>query len=67
MKVKVVVRDGEDGYYVAKCPAFEGCVTQGKTVEEALENIREAIKLWIDTCNDRIKAKKGEKVVEVII
>jgi predicted RNase H-like HicB family nuclease len=33
----------EDGYIVVECPAFEGCVTQGRSKEEALANIREAI------------------------
>jgi len=34
---------GEDGYIVAECPSLPGCVSQGKTKEEALENIKEAI------------------------
>ncbi len=39
----VTVITGEDGYIVAECPALPGCVSQGKTKEEALKNIREAI------------------------
>jgi predicted RNase H-like HicB family nuclease len=39
----VVLRPGEDGWLIIECPVFEGCVTQGKTREEALANIREAI------------------------
>ena len=34
---------GEDGYIVAECPSLPGCVSQGKTKEEALQNIKEAI------------------------
>jgi predicted RNase H-like HicB family nuclease len=34
---------GEDGYIVAECPSLPGCVSQGKTNEEALQNIKEAI------------------------
>jgi len=34
---------GEDGYIDAECPSFPGCVSQGKTNEEALQNIKEAI------------------------
>jgi len=34
---------GEDGYTVAECPSLPGCVSQGKTKEEALQNIKEAI------------------------
>ena len=39
----VTVIAGEDGHIVAECPALPGCVSQGKTKEEALKNIREAI------------------------
>lgn len=39
----VIIRPGKDGWLVVECPAFEGCFSQGKTVEEALANIREAI------------------------
>ncbi len=43
----ILERDIDSGGYVVTCPAFEGCYTQGKTVEEALANIREAIELSI--------------------
>jgi predicted RNase H-like HicB family nuclease len=39
----VALTPGEDGYIVAECPTLPGCVSQGKTREEALKNIREAI------------------------
>jgi len=41
----LLVEKGEDGFYVAECPLFEGCYTQGKTIDEALKNIKEAIEL----------------------
>jgi hypothetical protein len=40
---QVVLYPGEDGYWVAECPSLPGCVTQGKTKEEAVANVREAI------------------------
>jgi predicted RNase H-like HicB family nuclease len=39
---QVVIYPGEDGYWVAECPSLPGCVSQGKTKEEATENIKEA-------------------------
>ena len=45
---KVVLYPGEDGYWVVECPSLPGCFSQGKTVEEALANIKEAIDLWIE-------------------
>jgi predicted RNase H-like HicB family nuclease len=43
LKLSVVLYPGEDGYIIAKCPVLPGCVSQGRTREEALANIREAI------------------------
>jgi predicted RNase H-like HicB family nuclease len=48
MAVTVVVKQGEDGYLVANCPSLKSCWSQGKTREEALENIREAIALFLE-------------------
>jgi len=44
MQFKVVVSEGEDGWFVVECPSIPGCVSQGKTVEEALENVKDAIR-----------------------
>jgi len=48
MKIKVVVEQGEDGYFVAHCPSLKSCWSQGKAEEEALTNIRQAIELYLD-------------------
>jgi predicted RNase H-like HicB family nuclease len=39
---------GEDGWWVVECPSLPGCISQGKTEEEALENIKEAIRLCLE-------------------
>jgi len=39
----VLIEQDEDGWYVAKVPDLQGCATQGKTVEQALERVKEAI------------------------
>jgi predicted RNase H-like HicB family nuclease len=44
---QVVVYPGEDGWWVAECPSLPGCVSQGKTKEEAIENIKEAIRAYV--------------------
>jgi predicted RNase H-like HicB family nuclease len=44
---QVVIFPGEDGYWVVECPSLPGCVSQGKTKEEAISNIREAIQGYI--------------------
>ena len=40
---QVIIYPGEDGHWVAECPSLPGCVSQGKTRDEAVTNIREAI------------------------
>lgn len=44
---QVILHPGEDGYWVAECPSLPGCISQGKTKEEAINNIKEAIKGYI--------------------
>jgi predicted RNase H-like HicB family nuclease len=44
-----VIVEREDGWYIAECPALPGCVSQGRTLDEALKNIREAIELSLET------------------
>lgn len=44
---RVILYPGEDGYWVVECPSLPGCISQGKTKEEAIANIKEAIGLYI--------------------
>jgi len=44
---QVILYPGEDGYWVVECPSFPGCISQGKTKEEAVQNIREAIEGYV--------------------
>lgn len=46
---QVLICPGEDGYWVVECPSLPGCVSQGRTRQEALANIKEAIALYIET------------------
>jgi len=50
-KVSVVVEKDEHGYY-AYCPELEGCQTQGDSLEDVLDNIREAIELYVETLSE---------------
>ncbi len=47
MLFHVVLKPDEDGWIVAECPALPGCISQGKTEQEALTNIKEAITAWL--------------------
>lgn len=49
---QVVIYPGEDGYWVAECPSLPGCISQGKTKEEAVVNVREAIQAYIEALEE---------------
>lgn len=49
---QVVIYPGEDEYWVAECPSLPGCVSQGRSKEEAIANIREAIDGYVKTLQE---------------
>ena len=54
MIFNVTIDRDEDGVWIVECPAIPGCVSQGATKEEALENVKEAIALCLE-----VRAEKG--------
>jgi antitoxin HicB len=52
MKLKVILAPEEEGGFSVAVPALPGCYTQGETVEEALDNAREAAEAWLEASND---------------
>ncbi|TAJ26387.1 MAG: type II toxin-antitoxin system HicB family antitoxin [Nitrospirae bacterium] len=66
MKLHVVVEPDETGYYVAEVPALPGCLSQGKTREEALVNIKEAIAGWLEVMEAK-QALDPARTVEVVV
>jgi predicted RNase H-like HicB family nuclease len=57
----IVIEGDADGYFVS-CPALEGCYSQGDTYEEAVENIKDAVRLHIE---DRLA--DGEEIPQVSV
>ena len=53
MELKILIQRGEDGGFVASVPALKGCWSQGATRAAARENIREAIKAWLEAEQDK--------------
>ena len=53
MKFVVTIDRDEDGVYIVECPAIPGCVSQGRTHEEALENIKDAIRKCLEVRAER--------------
>jgi len=57
MRYRITIEQDKDGVYVAECPALPGCVSQGNTRTEALENIKDAIRGYLESLT-----KHGEPI-----
>ena len=53
LRLPLFVEKDEDEFYVVECPILEGCYTQGKTIDEALRNIREVVELILEEKENR--------------
>ncbi len=63
MKLKIVLEPSEEGGFTVYVPSLPGCISEGDTREEALDNIREAIELYLEpTEDDHISAEKSEEL-----
>lgn len=60
-KYRVLIEQDEDGMFVAECPSLPGCISQGKTRAEAVSNIRDAIKGYLESLK-----KHGEPIPPAI-
>ena len=67
MTLQVIIEHGEDGYFVAHCPSLKSCWSQGRTREEALQNIREAIDLFLEPAPDELKVQEGRELVALTL
>ncbi|WP_414526734.1 type II toxin-antitoxin system HicB family antitoxin [Nodularia chucula] len=66
-KRQVLLYPGEDGYFVVEVPSLPGCISQGKTREEALANIEEAIALYIEVLQDRGEPVPSDTIEVVLV
>ncbi len=70
MKYRVIIEKDEDGIYVVQAPSLPGCISQGKTRAEAIENIKEAIELYIESLaahDEPVPPTISEEIIEVSI
>ena len=69
MRLRILIEQDEDGIWVTECPSLPGCISQGKTRKEALENIKDAIKGYIESLdkhNEPIPPSIEEEILEVV-
>jgi antitoxin HicB len=68
MKYRVLIEQDEDGVFVAEVPSLPGCISQGETRSEALDNIKEAITGYLESLqahNEPVPPSISEEIVEV--
>ncbi len=69
MQYRIFIEHDEDGVFVAECPSLPGCISQGKTRSEALQNIQDAIKGYLESLrkhNEPIPPPITEEIIEVL-
>lgn len=67
MKLKIVLETSEDGGYTVYVPSLPGCISEGDTREEALDNIREAVELYLEPTEDDFVPEQGSEVLELAL
>ncbi|MBD2214673.1 type II toxin-antitoxin system HicB family antitoxin [Nostoc linckia FACHB-104] len=67
MKFKVVLEPSDEGGYTVYVPSLPGCLSEGETVEEALENIQEAIELYLEPLEDEFSTQEGVIIRELVL
>jgi antitoxin HicB len=68
MKYRIIIEQDEDGVFVAECPSLPGAISQGKTREEAIKNIKNAIKGYLESLkktNEPIPSLISEEIIEI--
>jgi len=69
MNFRVIIEPEEDGIFVAECPALPGCAAQGRTRDEAIKNIREAIQGYLRSLvrhSEPVSGPVEEQIVEIV-
>ena len=66
---QVIIKPGEDGFWLAECPSLPGCISQGQSKKEAIQNIQEAIQGYIEVLQqdgDSIPDDNMESIIVAI-
>ena len=66
MKLHVVVEEDEAGYFAAEVPVLPGCLSQGRTREEAITNVKEAVEGWLEVMEAKC-AGDASQTIEVVV
>lgn len=70
MKFRVIIQIDEDGMFTAECPSLPGCISEGKTRQETLTNIKEATEAYLESLklhNEAIPPSIDKEIIEVSV
>ena len=67
MKVKVIIHEAEEGGFWAEVPAIPGCMTQGETIKDLIQNLYDAVEGCLSVDMDSIPLKQGDTVMELAV
>lgn len=67
MKLRIVLEPSDEGGYTVFVPALPGCVSEGDTRADALKNIEEAIRLYLEPVDDDLKFAADAEVIEIAV
>ncbi|MEA5579619.1 type II toxin-antitoxin system HicB family antitoxin [Anabaena sp. UHCC 0451] len=67
MKIKAVIYPAEEGGYWAEVPALPGCITEGDTMEELINNLQDAIQGWLEVANEIQTPDPISQVIEIAV
>lgn len=67
MKLRIVLEPSEDGGFTVYVPSLPGCISEGNTRDEALDNIQEAIDLYLESVEDDQSFSPDAEITEIAI
>ncbi len=67
MIIRAIVHRAEEGGFWAEAPALPGCVTQGETMVELRDNLREAVEAWLESGPIETAMGQNEEILEIVV
>ena len=67
MKLKVIIYEAEEGGYSAQVPAIPGCITEGDTFEELLQNLYDAVDGCLAVAAEDVSVEENARIMEIVV
>jgi predicted RNase H-like HicB family nuclease len=67
MKIKIILEPSEEGGYTVVVPSLPGCISEGNSKEEAIQNIKEAVELYIEPVEDDVSFSSDAEIIELAV